>query len=87
MIKHIVAAVALLAATPVQAQTVSVNVNRFQQLVDIAPTLCRNAWLMGGTVADNIERLLPASVTTSERLFMLSMCKLYLHGILDSKAV
>jgi len=62
---------------------VAISPERFQRLVDIAPTVCRAAREQGGSMADNITSLVYLQ-TTSERLLMLAMCKTYLHGILDS---
>lgn len=83
MIKHIIAAVALLTSTPVQAQAISVTVERFNLLVEIAPQLCRTARVSGGNMAENIDRLMPTGSTIGERIVMLSMCKTYLHGLVD----
>lgn len=86
MIKYFMGlALALSVATPVQAQTVAVDMSRFEQLVKVAPTVCRTAREMGSNMGDNVENIMKSrGATVSERLLMLSMCKAYIHGMVDA---
>lgn len=84
--KKILVALLLLVATPAQAQQqvfLSVTAERYQELVYMAPDVCKVARTLPGNMGENIDRLVQLD-TPSEKLLMLAMCRTYLFGVLHT---
>lgn len=83
MFKYMIAAIALVTPSAASAQSVSVNINRFEIIVEASKTICRigmNAKDAGKSVDQNSAYL---KLNTDERLLMLSLCVLYAQGRVD----
>jgi hypothetical protein len=81
--KKILFGLALLFATPVQAQTVQLSYSRFEALVNAAPSVCQTAYSQKSVPMSEALMALVPLYTPSEKLIMLSMCKTYLIGRMD----
>ncbi len=74
---------ALAVATPAFAHD-TISSSRMKQLGDMAPTVCRVVSKIGGdNASDNVISMFPV-YTVEEKIFVLTMCKMYLHGKLDT---
>lgn len=82
--KKFLIAVAALFATPVQAQEVSVSVNRLQTLLEQAPEACRIAHkTKSGVGFSNVLFSNVTVFTQEEKVLVLALCNSYLKGRLD----
>lgn len=86
MIKKFIPVAALLTTipAPAQATNVVIDADRTEVLVDAATKICARVQHSNGNAADNLERfsayLYP---TLDEKIFLLGLCRLYLHGYVD----
>ena len=83
MRKFVLPLIALALATPAAAQNADLSLSRMKEMLDAAPIMCRVATKMPGPMPENVLKLSDAQ-TAEEKVFVLAMCKMYLHGKLDA---